>query len=217
MARRLPRDMILLAVSDPRDTLPAFVENLPVLVQQMNLMFPAVGAAREAARRAQCTNNLKQIGLAMHNYVAAHNNAFPAPALPGKDGKPALSWRVALLPYLEQQSLYDRFHLDEPWDSPHNKALIKEMPAVFTCPEPGRRRAGDDDLPRLHGAWGALRGRPQKGLAGRHRRDSRTRSWPSRPGRRCPGPGPTPTSPSTRRRPRRSTAPGRRTRGDSRP
>ena len=184
MARRLPRDMILLTVSDPRDTLPAFVENLPGLVQQVNLLFPAVGAAREAARRAQCTNNLKMLGLAMHNYLAAHNNTFPSPALPGKDGKPALSWRVALLPYLDQQSLYDRFHLDEPWDSPHNKALIKEMPARLQMPQPGRRRAGDDDLPRLHGAGGALRNRPAQGLAGRHRRD-----FEHDPGRRGQGGG----------------------------
>src|SRR5262249_18435927 len=101
MAQRLPRDMVLLTVSDPRDSLPAFVENLPVLIQQMNMLFPAVQSARGAAQRAQCTNNLKMIGLAMHNYLSAHN-AFPAPALLGKDGKPALSWRVALLPYLEQ-------------------------------------------------------------------------------------------------------------------
>src|SRR5262249_55759444 len=135
MARRLPRDMVLLTVSDPRDTLPGYVENLPMFVQQMNAMFPAGDAARWAARRAACTNNLKMLGLALHNYIAAHNNNSPPPALPGKDGKPALSWRVALLPYLEQQALYDRFHLDEPWDSPHNKELIKEMPTVFNCPE----------------------------------------------------------------------------------
>jgi prepilin-type processing-associated H-X9-DG protein len=134
MARRLPRDLVFLTVSDPRETLPAFVQALPMLVQQMNMLFPAVQSARGAAKRAHCTNNLKMIGLAMHNYVSV-SGTFPAPAIMGKDGKPALSWRVALLPFLEQQPLYDKFHLDEPWDSPHNKELIKEMPQVFVCPE----------------------------------------------------------------------------------
>lgn len=105
------------------------------------LLMPAVGASREAARRAQCVNNLKQMGLALHNSHSA-NNKFPRQAITDKDGKPLLSWRVAILPYLEQQELYNKFKLDEPWDSEHNKALIQEMPQVYVCPsrlnpEPG--------------------------------------------------------------------------------
>ncbi|WP_422928228.1 DUF1559 domain-containing protein [Singulisphaera sp. PoT] len=103
---------------------------VPVLVA---LLLPAVQAAREAARRAQCTNNLKQIGLALHNYHST-NDRFPASAIADKEGKPLLSWRVAILPYLDQAALYERFKLDEPWDSPHNAALAKEMPALFACP-----------------------------------------------------------------------------------
>ncbi len=49
----------------------------------------------------------------------------------GEDGTPLLSWRVSLLPFIEQQELYARFHLNEPWDSPHNRELLKEMPHVF--------------------------------------------------------------------------------------
>jgi prepilin-type processing-associated H-X9-DG protein len=89
--------------------------------------------AREARNRAQCTNNLKQIALAMHNYHSA-NSHFPAAYNIDKDGKPLLSWRVHILPLLEQKPLYDEFHTDEPWDSPHNKALIARMPAVYACP-----------------------------------------------------------------------------------
>ena len=81
----------------------------------------------------QCVNNLKQIALAMHNFHAG-NNAFPRPAILDEKGKPLLSWRVAILPYIDQQALYDKFKLDEPWDSPHNKALLKEMPAIYRCP-----------------------------------------------------------------------------------
>ncbi|MEX2170959.1 MAG: DUF1559 domain-containing protein [Pirellulales bacterium] len=99
------------------------------------LLLPAVQAAREAARRAQSSNNLKQLMLAMHNYHATQNE-FPAHANYSDDDKPLLSWRVHILPYLEQQGqgLYEQFHLDEPWDSEHNKQLIAKMPQVYLCP-----------------------------------------------------------------------------------
>ncbi len=97
------------------------------------LLLPAVQAAREAARRSQCVNNLKQMGLACHNYHST-NDRFPPAAILDKQGKPLLSWRVAILPFLEQQELYNKFKLDEPWDSPNNKPLLAEMPKVYTCP-----------------------------------------------------------------------------------
>jgi prepilin-type processing-associated H-X9-DG protein len=209
VVRRLPANLIYLRIADPRETMPAIIESLPILAQTLNaqmaqapqrrgglpgapgtpvlridpdklphadelirLLFPsstalvvdnqgaslisrepipgltspAIGgfllaslvpatqSARGAARRAQCTNNLKQIGLADHNYHAAINT-FPMQAIADKDGKPLLSWRVSILPYLEQQELYNKFKLDEPWDSPNNKPLIKEMPQVYLCPD----------------------------------------------------------------------------------
>ena len=97
------------------------------------LLMPNVQAAREAARRVQCINNLKQIALAMHNYHSA-NNAFPRATISDEKVKPLLSWRVAIVPYVGQQELYSKFKLDEPWDSPHNKALLKEMPPTYLCP-----------------------------------------------------------------------------------
>jgi RNA polymerase sigma factor (sigma-70 family) len=75
-------------------------------------------------------NNLKHIGIAFHSYHDTHQK-FPAAAIPDKDGKPLLSWRVAILPWLEQHDLYRSFKLDEPWDSPHNKKLLAQMPAVY--------------------------------------------------------------------------------------
>jgi uncharacterized protein (TIGR03067 family) len=81
--------------------------------------------------RAQFTNNLKQIALAMHNYLDVHKS-FPAHAIYSKDGKtPLLSWRVAILPFIEQEALYQQFKLDEPWDSPHNIKLLDKMPKVY--------------------------------------------------------------------------------------
>jgi hypothetical protein len=93
---------------------------------------PAPGAAigDDRAARDKSMYNLKFFGLAMHNFLNAHGT-FPPAVIRGKDGKRLLSWRVSLLPYLEQAELYNRFHLDEPWDSPHNKALLKEMPDVY--------------------------------------------------------------------------------------
>jgi len=102
----------------------------PVMVA---LLLPAVQAAREAARRMQGSNNLKQIALAMHNFHDVYR-AFPAGYSADADGNSLLSWRVHILPFIEQQALYEQFHLDEPWDSAHNKTLIAHMPEIYRCP-----------------------------------------------------------------------------------
>ncbi len=85
--------------------------------------------AKQQAERAKKLNALKQIGLAMHNFHD-RNNTFPASDGYG-DNKGNLSWRVHLLPYLEQAELYNEFNLDEPWDSEHNKQLVEKMPEFF--------------------------------------------------------------------------------------
>jgi hypothetical protein len=76
------------------------------------------------------STNLKRIVLALHNYLDV-NKTMPSTAIRSKDGKPLLSWRVAILPYLDQGELYRQFHLDEPWDSDHNKKLIPQMPGIY--------------------------------------------------------------------------------------
>jgi hypothetical protein len=80
-----------------------------------------------------CMQNLHQIGQALHAY---HDDwkAFPKAAISDHQGRPGLSWRVAILPYLSEKGLFDKFHLDEPWDGPHNRQLLDEMPAVYACP-----------------------------------------------------------------------------------
>lgn len=100
------------------------------------LLLPAVQAAREAARRNSSMNNMKQLMLSLHNFHDV-KKGFPAYANVDADGKPLLSWRVHILPYLEQQALYQQFHLDEPWDSDHNKQLIAKMPELFLDPSSG--------------------------------------------------------------------------------
>jgi prepilin-type processing-associated H-X9-DG protein len=97
------------------------------------LLLPAVQAAREAARRMQCSNNLKQIGLAMHTYYDVRQSLPPAYTV-DKDGKPLHSWRVLILPYMEQTALYERIRLNEPWDSPYNSQFHDVMIPTFQCP-----------------------------------------------------------------------------------
>ncbi len=111
---------------------------MPVIVA---LALPAIQSARSSARRAQASNNMKQIGLAMHNYHDVFK-ALPAAYNTDEDGKRLLSWRVHILPFIEQQALYDQFHLGEPWSSRHNRKLIAQMPAVYRSPrsqaDPGK-------------------------------------------------------------------------------
>ena len=107
----------------------------------VGLLLPAVQRVREAAGRSQSLNNLKQLALAMHCHMDA-NGGFPPAAICDKAGRPLLSWRVAILPYIEHQALYAQFKLDEPWDSEHNKSLIPLLPKVYTDPrlppQPGK-------------------------------------------------------------------------------
>ncbi|MDE0735735.1 MAG: DUF1559 domain-containing protein [Pirellulaceae bacterium] len=92
---------------------------------------------RQAAFRMRSQNYLKQIGIAMHTFhefygqlpIGESDRAnYP---IEYRDGKPLLSWRVYLLPFLEQQKLYDQFKLNEPWDSPHNIKLLDQMPDQY--------------------------------------------------------------------------------------
>ena len=86
------------------------------------------------ASRTQNASNLTQIAFAFHRYHDEHKH-FPAHAIYSKDGKtPLLSWRVAILPHLKQQNLYEKFKLDEPWDSEHNKKLIPLNPQIYQSP-----------------------------------------------------------------------------------
>ncbi|MCC6126433.1 MAG: DUF1559 domain-containing protein [Pirellulales bacterium] len=123
-----------------RSSLPMSVVMSPANPVAIGLLLPAVQAAREAARRARSMNNLKQISLALLNHEAA-NNVLPPAFKADKGGKPLLSWRVLILPYLEENSLYEQFKLDEPWDSEHNKKLLDKMPDVYK--NPNSRLAGE--------------------------------------------------------------------------
>jgi hypothetical protein len=91
---------------------------------------PLLFRTRQAAQRAMSQNNLKQIGIAFHTYYDKYK-VFPAAASYDKQGKPLLSWRVHLLPFLGEEELYKEFHLDQPWDGEHNKKLVARIPNVY--------------------------------------------------------------------------------------
>lgn len=101
------------------------------------LLLPAVQAAREAARRMQCQNNEKQLGLAVHSFHDTQGG-LPVAYTRDADGKPLHSWRVLLLPYIGEEKLYKQIRLDEPWDSEHNRQFHGMMPQVYACPSATR-------------------------------------------------------------------------------
>src|SRR5262249_13356004 len=88
----------------------------------------------DSAARRISENHLKELGLALHSYHDAYDGFPRAGAEQSRDGKARLSWRVAILPYLDEMALYRQFNLEEPWDSPHNKGLLPLMPKVYEVP-----------------------------------------------------------------------------------
>ena len=121
---------------------------------------PAVGGARDAAKHNSSVNYQKHISLALLNFESVYG-AFPAGYSADAEGKPLLSWRVHILPYVDEQALYDQFHLDEPWDSPHNKKLIEQMPEAYRSPH-SKAKAGKTTYLGVGGADGIFV-RPQPG------------------------------------------------------
>jgi hypothetical protein len=97
------------------------------------LLLPAVQAAREAARRVECSNHLKQVGLAMHNYHDTYNTLPPA-YIADEDGTPVRSWRALILPFIDQQALHSRYNFNKPWDAPENEFAVNTPIPVFHCP-----------------------------------------------------------------------------------
>lgn len=94
--------------------------------------------------RHACSNNLKQIALALHNYHDAYGSLPPA-YVEDEAGRPAHSWRVLILPFLGDPALgelYDEYRFDEPWDGPNNRRLWQRIPHVFRCPSIDYSRTG---------------------------------------------------------------------------
>ena len=110
--------------------------NLTIAVPAIavGMLLPAVQAVRTAARRTTSMNNLRQLALASFNYESAYQR-FPSGDGPVNKGGPAVSWRVKILPFIEEVNLYEQYNFDEPWDSENNMKVAKQMPAVYMNPQ----------------------------------------------------------------------------------
>jgi len=99
------------------------------------LFLPKVQGAREAARRSKCKSNLKEIGLALHAYHSTYG-CFPPAYVADKAGRPIHSWRLLILPFLDEEcrQLHAQYDFSEAWDGTANKKLLERRPAVFACP-----------------------------------------------------------------------------------
>ena len=103
------------------------------------LLLPATRRARPAAYRMQCSNNLKQIGLALLSYESTYRRLPPAYTV-DSNGNRLHSWRTLILPYLEQNDLYSRVDFSKPWDDPANEAVCRELLPVYRCPSNSTQR-----------------------------------------------------------------------------
>jgi prepilin-type N-terminal cleavage/methylation domain-containing protein len=104
-----------------------------VIAALIAFLLPARRDGRGAARRTQCKNNLKQIGLALYNYTDKYGSLPPVYTVDA-DGRPLHSWRTLILPFMEQQALYDKIDLSKPWDDPANAAARAMRVPEYQCP-----------------------------------------------------------------------------------
>ena len=125
-------------LSNTGESIALAVPHLKNMEKLADAFKPAVEQARKAAQMTERQNHLKQIGLAMYNHHDSLGH-FPALDARGDEGsKSGLSWRVHLLPFTVDADLFLKFKMDEPWDSPHNMALIKEMPRIYGANAEGK-------------------------------------------------------------------------------
>jgi prepilin-type N-terminal cleavage/methylation domain-containing protein len=115
-------------------TLIEFLVVLAIIGILIALLLPAVRNAHPHRERSQCQNNLKVIGLALHNYHDTYGS-FPPAYTVDESGTRLHSWRTLILPYLEQQPLYDQIDLTKPWNDPANVAVFKTARVpTYVCP-----------------------------------------------------------------------------------
>ncbi|MBI3860570.1 MAG: DUF1559 domain-containing protein [Planctomycetia bacterium] len=136
-SRKCPACGETLAVSPPPTKAPVgcftIVAVMGIGAVLVALLLPSVHRGREPARRSQCKNNLRQIGIALHNYAERYG-ALPPAYTVDADGKPLHSWRTLILPFLDQEPLYNSIDLSKPWDDPANAEALGTPVPPYHCP-----------------------------------------------------------------------------------
>ena len=109
---------------------------IAIIAMLVTLLLPAVQSARSAARRTQCKNNLRQLGLGILNYESAHSSQpkYHDTAEPYFYSKPGPTWSMAILPFAEEQALYDLFDFNKPLNDAANLQATQTISSVFVCP-----------------------------------------------------------------------------------
>jgi Protein of unknown function (DUF1559) len=121
----------------------------------MYVLLPSIEGPREPSRRTQCLNNIHQISLALAAYEQAYG-CLPPAYIADAQGKPMHSWRVLILPFMEQQALYERYDFSEPWDGPNNSKLHATLVPIFCCPSDSENPGADTNYVAVVGpgtAW----------------------------------------------------------------
>lgn len=159
--------------SRPAFTLIELLVVMAIIGVLVALLLPAVQAAREAARRLGCVNNLKQVGIGLHGYHDVFGT-FPAGgwiASPGQPGTALMNsgWSSAVLPWVEQKSLYDSLNLNLPYKAAQNSTAASTVLRVYLCPSEPRRslwnQAPGDPFPSADADYGGMYGPRGIGVA----------------------------------------------------
>ncbi len=127
------------------------------------VLAPVYQMGRQEKQAALDRESLRQISLGVGRYIEVNQSKFPNYATFAENGTPLLSWRVAILPYIGEQDLYNQFHLNEPWDSEHNRTLIARIPKAYADPS-GKSPEGKTVF-RMIGGQGSFLSKFPQGFA----------------------------------------------------
>jgi prepilin-type processing-associated H-X9-DG protein len=117
----------------------------------ISMVLPSFQRSSSTSPRLHCRNNLKQIGLGLQSYSDAYG-CFPPAYLADDNGRPMHSWRVLILPFIEERALYKLYDFSEPWNGPHNRLLARRMPPCYCCGSDGSPGGGTSSYLAVVGA-----------------------------------------------------------------
>lgn len=136
-------------------TLVELLVSIAVIGVLVGLTLPAVQQVREASRRTQCANQLRQFGIGLTSYESTHQK-YPV----GATYSTALSWATRILPHLEQLNIYDQIRFEQRFDAGPNRPLLETNLSVFACPTSWKNYPGATDYCGISGSWMSVRGLP---------------------------------------------------------